>query len=188
MTKPARDLLLHPVRLRIVQTLLGRNLTPGGIQEQLSDVPPASLYRHINALEKGGLLEIVDRRPVRGGVERTYTVVDEAVSLQQEDLEGATSSDLSRHFATFVGTLLTDFAAYLETSNLDLAADRVGFRQIPLWLTDAEFDELAAEFAEALRSRMDTQPSPERRRRLITTIVMPDDRTPGLRQSADTNR
>lgn len=176
MTEPARDLLLHPVRLRIVQAVLGRQLTPGEIQAQLTDVPPASLYRHINALEKGGLLEIVNRRPVRGGVERTYAVAEEAVSLQQEDLEGATSDDLSRHFATFVGTLLTDFAAYLAASDLDLAADRVGFRQLPLWLTDEEFDELAAEVGRAMRARVDNQSTPERRRRLFTTIVMPDDR------------
>ena len=178
MTKPIRDLLLHPVRLRIVQAVAGQQLTPGEIQQQLSDVPQASLYRYISALEQGGLLEVVDRRPVRGGVERTYAVVEAAVSLQQEDLDGATSEDLFRHFATFVGTLLTDFASYLETSDLELAADRVGFHQIPLWLTDAEFDELAAEVGQALQSRMDVQPSPERRRRLFTTIVMPDDRTP----------
>jgi DNA-binding transcriptional ArsR family regulator len=178
MTELTRDLLLHPVRLRIVQTVLGRRLTPGEIQKQMSDIPQASLYRHINTLEEGGLLAVVDRRPVRGGVERTYAVVEEAVSLQQEDLEGATSKEVFRHFATFVGTLLTDFAAYLTTSDLNLAADRVGFRQIPLWLTDAEFDELAAEFVQALQSRLDRQPSPERRRRLFTTIVMPDDRNP----------
>jgi DNA-binding transcriptional ArsR family regulator len=177
MAKPTRDLLLHPERLRIVQTVTGRQMTPGEIQEQLSDVPQASLYRHINALEQGGLLEIVGQRPVRGGIERTYAVVDTAVSLRQEDLDGATPNDLFRHFATFVGTLLTDFASYLETSDLDLATDRVGFHQIPLWLTDAEFDELAAEIAQSLQSRLATQPSSERRRRLFTTIVMPDDRT-----------
>jgi DNA-binding transcriptional ArsR family regulator len=154
-------------------------MTPGEIQGQLSDVPQASLYRHINALEQGGLLAIVDRRPVRGGVERTYAVVEEAVSLQQEDLEGATPDELFRHFATFVGTLLTDFGAYLTTSQLDLSADRVGFRQAPLWLTDQEFDELAAEMGRAVRDRLDNRPAPERRRRLVTTIVMPDDRASG---------
>jgi DNA-binding transcriptional ArsR family regulator len=179
MTEPARDLLLHPVRLRIVQALLGRQLTPGEIQVQLTDVPQASLYRHIKHLEQGGLLEIVGRRPVRGGVERTYAVIEEAVSLGQEDLVGATSDEMFRHFATFVGTLLADYAAYLDTSELDLAADRVGFRQAPLWLTDDEFDELAAEMGRAMRTRVDNQPTPERRRRLFTTIVMPDDRTSG---------
>ncbi len=176
MTEPTRDLLLHPVRLRIVQSLLGRQLTPQEIRAQLYDVPQATLYRHINQLAQGGLLEIVDQRPVRGGVERTYAVVEEKVSLGQEDLEGATPDELFRHFATFVGTLLTDYAAYLATSDLDLAADRVGFRQVPIWLTAEELDEMTAEMGRAVRARLRNQPSPGRRRRLFTTIVMPDDR------------
>jgi hypothetical protein len=42
------DLLLHPVRLRIVQAFLGdRALTTGDLRAELPDVPPASLYRHV---------------------------------------------------------------------------------------------------------------------------------------------
>lgn len=177
MTRPARDLLLHPIRLRIVQTLTGRHLTPLELKAQLGDVPQATLYRHIKRLEQGGLIEIVERRHVRGGVERTYAVVEEAVSLGREELTGATGDDLFRYFTTFVGTLLTDFAAYLGTSELDLAADRVGFRQVPIWLTADEFDELAAEMNRIVQARVGNQASPGRRRRLITSIVMPDDRS-----------
>jgi hypothetical protein len=37
------DLLLHPVRLRIVQALLGdRALTTGALAEELADVSPAT--------------------------------------------------------------------------------------------------------------------------------------------------
>ena len=39
------DLLLHPVRLRIVQAFLGdRALTTSDLAAELADVPPASLY------------------------------------------------------------------------------------------------------------------------------------------------
>jgi DNA-binding transcriptional ArsR family regulator len=170
------DLLLHPVRLRIVQALVGLSLTPLELKERLGDVAQATLYRHINQLVEGGLIEVVEERRVRGGVERTYTVVTEAVTLDQSDLGEATADDHFRYFATFVGTLLADFSAYLETSDLDLAADRVGYRQVPLWLGDEEFDELATELSRAIAARMSNQPGPGRRRRLVTSIVMPDDR------------
>ena len=178
MTLP-RDLLLHPIRLRIVQALVGRPMKPLELLDQLGDVPQASLYRHIKQLDEGGVLRVVDERPVRGGVERTYAVVEDAVQLGAADLEGTTPDDHLRYFSTFLGALMADFAAYLEGTDGDMVADRVGYRQVPLWLTDEEFDELSAEMGEAVRRRLDNPPSASRRRRLLTTIVMPDDRGTG---------
>src|SRR5262249_24220554 len=57
------DLLLHPVRLRILQTFLGdRTLTTSDLQAELPDVPPASLYRHVARLVGAGVLVVVDER------------------------------------------------------------------------------------------------------------------------------
>lgn len=39
------DLLLHPVRLRVVQALLGQEMTPQQLVDALGDVPQATLYR-----------------------------------------------------------------------------------------------------------------------------------------------
>ena len=172
----SRDLLLHPIRLRIVQALIGNPMTPLGLKAQLGDVAQATLYRHLNQLADSGLLEVVGERRVRGGVERTYGVITSAVSLTSEELATATADDHFRYFATFVGTLLIDFATYLETSNLDLAADRVGYRQVPVWLTDEEFDAVLAKMREPLQECFDNEPGRGRRRRLISTIVTPDNR------------
>src|SRR5215467_1711411 len=64
------DLLLHPVRLRIVQAFLGdRALTTSALAGELADVPPASLYRHVAKLvragvHQGGVLEPEPGDPV----------------------------------------------------------------------------------------------------------------------------
>jgi hypothetical protein len=53
------ELLLHPVRLRVVQALLGdRVLTTGDLHAELPDVPTASLYRHVAVLAGAGVLEV----------------------------------------------------------------------------------------------------------------------------------
>lgn len=173
-----RDLLLHPIRLRIIQALLGSPMTPLRLKDALGDVPQATLYRHINQLHDGGLLEVVDEQPVRGGVERTYSVVAEAVSLRPAEYQDATAEDHLRYFTTFLGTLIDAFGAYLDERSSDLEADGVGYRQAPLWLTDDEFAEVATALREAIRPVLDNAPAPGRRRRLITTIVMPDVRAP----------
>ena len=170
------DLLLHPVRLRIVQALVGRPMPPLALKDHLGDVPQATLYRHLAELERGGLITPVAENRVRGGVERTYAVVEEAVQLGDADLEGTTPDDHFRYFATFVGTLLVDFGRYLDDGGADLAADRVGYRQVPLWLSDEELDDLTAELAALLTRHRGLEPAPGRRRRLLTTVVMPDPR------------
>ena len=172
-----RDLLLHPVRLRLVQALVGAPMTTLQLKDQLGDVPQATLYRHLNLLAEGGLLEVVEERPVRGGIERTYGVVTSSVALRDDALESATPEDHFRYFATFVGTLLHDFAAYLDTAEPALERDRVGYRQVPLWLTDDEFDALTAQMSRAVQEQVDNKPGPGRRRRLLSTIVIPDDRS-----------
>ena len=172
-----RDLLLHPIRLRIVQALVDAPMTPLELKERLGDVAQATLYRHINQLADGGLLEVTEERSIRGTVERTYRVVTTSVALGDSELESATADDHFRYFATFVGTLLTDFATYLDQGKPALGRDRVGYRQVAIWLTDEEFDTLAATVATAVQAHTDNAPTPGRRRRILSTIAMPDDHT-----------
>jgi hypothetical protein len=69
------DVLLHPVRLRLIQAFLGdRALTTADLRDELPDVPPASLYRHIARLVDAAVLSVVSERRVRGALERTYVL------------------------------------------------------------------------------------------------------------------
>ena len=66
------ELLAHPVRMRIVHALRGRELTTGQLCELLPDVSKAMVYRHVEALATGEVLEVAAERRVRGAVERTF--------------------------------------------------------------------------------------------------------------------
>src|SRR5690606_18487543 len=93
------ELLLHPVRMRIVQAFLGdRALTTAALGEELGDVPPGSLYRHIARLVDGGVLTVADERRVRGTVERTYRLELAAAGVDPGDLAAMTAEDHRRAF------------------------------------------------------------------------------------------
>ena len=64
-------------------------------------MPQATLYRHINQLTDGGLLEVVGERPIRGGIKHTYGVVAFTVVLGDSELESATAEEHFRYFTTF---------------------------------------------------------------------------------------
>src|ERR1035438_10436939 len=67
------ELLLHPVRLRIVHALSGGRLRSASeLCDHLPGVPRTSIYRQLGLLVDGGMLEIGGERRVRGAVERFY--------------------------------------------------------------------------------------------------------------------
>lgn len=167
------DLLLHPVRLRIVQAFLGRGeLTTSEVREHLADVPAATLYRQVTALLEGGILEVVDERKVRGAVERTLVLRTASANLGPEEAAAMTGEEHRRAFVTFVAGLIGDFDRYLARGNEDFARDRVGYRQYAAHLSDEEMDELIADLREVILPRLELEPAPGRTRRLISHVLM----------------
>jgi len=175
------DVLLHPVRLRIVQAFLGdRVLTTADLRNGMPDVPVASLYRHVALLADAGILSVADERKVRGASERSYRLVLDGASLSPEDAAAMTAEEHRYAFATFVASLLADFDRYLDRTTPagtlpDLARDRVGYRQAAVWVTDAEFDAMVGDLRAVLLARMENRPDGVRRRRLVSTVHLPAD-------------
>ncbi|MGY1773064.1 helix-turn-helix domain-containing protein [Blastococcus sp. SYSU D00813] len=172
---PSTDLLLHPVRLRVVQAFLGeRTLTTTDLRGELPDVPAASLYRHVGVLADAGVLEVVGERRVRGAVERSYRLVLSAASVTADDAAGMTPEEHRQAFRTFVASLLADFDRYLAgAGEPDLGRDGVGYRQIGLWLDDGEFAEMVGELRAVLAARTAAGPREGRRRRIVSTVFLP---------------
>lgn len=173
MPGPA-DLILHPIRLRVIQALAGgRRLSPGELAAELDDVPTASLYRHIKTLADAGVLAVVEERPARGTPQRVYALVEGAGNLSPEALAQATPEDHLRYFAVFLSGLLDSFGRYVKSGDVDFVADGVGYRQVPLELTDQEFAELAGRLNAAVAPVLGNAPGPGRKRRMLTTVVLP---------------
>lgn len=168
------DLLLHPVRLRILRTFLdGRPATTAQLRERLPDIPPATMYRHVATLAAAGVLDVLGEKRIRGTVERTYRVCWDRAEIDPADRATMTTEDHRRTFTAFVGGLLADFDQYLSHEPADPTADGVTYQQAALWLTDTEMAELTAEIHAAVTARMDRDPGPNTTRRMISLVAMP---------------
>jgi len=173
------DLLLHPVRLRIVQAFLGdRALTTSDLRSQLADVPPASLYRHVARLVDAGVLTVVNERRVRGAVERTYVLRVAAASINVDELERMSRDDHRQAFIAFVAGLLGDVDRYLEREDFDPVRDGAGYRLAGLWLDDTEFGDFVRDLARVVQPRLANPPGPGRRRRILGTVLLPGEDAP----------
>ncbi|HMI34138.1 MAG TPA: hypothetical protein VK499_08465 [Propionibacteriaceae bacterium] len=69
--------------------------------------------------------------------------------------------------------LVAEFNTYLHQGNADPTEDKVGYGQIPLWLSQDERDELISQIRTFLVSKMDNQPGPGRRLHLLSPILFP---------------
>jgi hypothetical protein len=171
---PTADLLLHPVRLRIVQAFLGdRALTTGALIAELADIPSASLYRHVARLVDAGVLAVAAERRVRGALERTYVLRLTAARIGPDQLAAMSADDHRQAFMAFVAGLLGDFDRYLAGGDIDLLRDGVSYRIAGLWLNDAEFSDLLLELGRVLQPRLAIPPGSGRKRRILRSILLP---------------
>jgi len=173
------DLLLHPVRLRIVQAFLGdRALTTSDLRSELPDIPPASLYRHVARLVDAGVLTVVSERRVRGAVERTYVLRVAAASINLDEVETMSREDHRQAFMAFVAGLLSDVDRYLDREDFDPVRDGAGYRLAGLWLDDAEFAEFIRDLVRVIQPRLANAAKPGRRRRILGTVMLPGEDAP----------
>jgi Helix-turn-helix domain len=168
------DLLLHPVRLRIVKAFLGdRALTTSQLAAELDDVPSGSLYRHVALLAKAGVLQVVAERRVRGAVERTYTLRQFAARVSPEEARQMSAADHAQAFMVYVAGMLADADRYLAADRPDPARDGADYQVGALWLTDAEFAELLRDLSIVFRPRLANAPGAGRKRRMVYTVFLP---------------
>jgi hypothetical protein len=107
----------------------------------------------------------VAERQLRGTVERTYRLVQEATTVDVDELRSMTPDAHRRGFLTFVAGLLAGFDRYLDAcgdadGRVDFVADRTGYRTAVMHLSDAEVDGLLAELGEVFARYRDTPPAP----------------------------
>ncbi|MFI7450146.1 helix-turn-helix domain-containing protein [Nonomuraea sp. NPDC049714] len=168
------ELLGHPVRLRIVHVMRGgRTLTTSQLCARIRDVSKATLYRHIDLLATGGVLEVADERRVRGAVERRYRLRQDRATLDAETIGSLSRDDHRRGFAIAMAALLAEFNAYLDREHADPAADLVGYRQHAVWLSQDELHTLIIELRAAIAPLLANEPAPDRARYLLSPILFP---------------
>ncbi|MEV0399212.1 helix-turn-helix domain-containing protein [Actinoallomurus sp. NPDC050550] len=180
------DLLLHPVRMRIVYALSGgRVRSTADLCASLPDVPKTTVYRHVGLLADGGVLEVADEQRVRGAVERHYRLRRDRTMIEAEAGASMSLEDHRHGFTAAMAALHAEFDAYLNRPGADPYGDLVGYRQGVLWLSRDESIEILDELRAVIAARAGNQPAPGRSPRLMSLIQFPIDESPHDRPPAD---
>ncbi|MGW5309496.1 helix-turn-helix domain-containing protein [Nocardia thailandica] len=168
------ELLLHPVRLRIIHALSGGRLrTAADLCHRMPEVPRTSIYRQLGLLVDGGMLEIGDERPVRGVTERYYRLRPDRPRIAAAAGREMTIRDHREGFAAAMAVLIAEFGAYLDRADADPGADAVGYRQATVWLDPDELGTLLEGFRQLIEPLLSNGPDGGRTPYLIGSILFP---------------
>ncbi|MEV6040630.1 helix-turn-helix domain-containing protein [Nonomuraea sp. NPDC052116] len=175
----AVELLLHPVRLRIVHALsAGQVLTTAQLCARMPGVSKVTVYRQVALLAEGGFLEVEGEQRVRGAVERSYRLRQDRPSIDVGAAAAMSLDDHRRGFAAAMAALIAEFNAYLDRDGADPVADSVSYRQGTLWLSPDELAEMLTDLLAVLRDRIANAPAPDRAPYLLSAILFPAEQPP----------
>lgn len=176
MTDTLFDLMLHPIRLRIITALSNGRVTAQELAEALPDIPQTTLYRHINVLLEGGLLEVVDEIPQRGTVERVLGF-KKLPSLSPEDMAGLGKEQYQEAFTLIMYTLLNEAMTALdqfpEGEEIDILGAGFQFSECRLNLSDEEYEEMNRKILEIMMEAGKKKPADDRKRRIFSYMFIP---------------
>lgn len=173
------DLLLHPVRLRILHALFsGPELTTTQLCARMPDVSKVTVYRQVALLVEGDFVEVAGEQRVRGAVERRYRLRQDHPVIDADAAGGMTREDHRRGFAAAMAVLIAEFNAYLNRDDADPVADGVSYRQGMLWLSPDELAEMTGKVLGILRDSVANKPTPGRAPYLLSPILFPTAPTP----------
>ncbi len=191
MSESLIDLIIHPVRLRILQLLGLSPLTTHQLADALPDVAASSIYRHVRLLHRHDLIRVVETRRVRGLEERVYALARQP-HISAADLAGLKAEDHVRSFMLYTAALIRDFANYVQAAAEDFRPldDRAGYSEALLYASTEEIDAVGQAINAALAPLLANGPGAGRRLRKLSVIshpvIAPKAASPGAKRSPDT--
>ncbi len=171
------DLILHPVRFRILESLVGESLTTQAIAERLPEVPKSTIYRHVRLLLENDMIAVDETHPVRGAVEKSYRL-NQPIRLSAGEMAELTPEEHVHYFRTYVMALVQGFSNFVhsaaEGERVDMVTLRAGYTETPLFATTAELDEAFAALNQALFRLAQNPPGEGRRKHKFVFITHPE--------------
>ena len=164
----------NPILCRLLFEIDSRGqATTKELAQAYSDIPQTSLYRYLSRMLHDGILEVIEERRIRGMVEKVYAL-KVSLEIDEKDLLHADAAEkYYKLFSQFSVGLLREFQEYTEKENIDIANDGSGFWLTPLYLSDQELDELAADMQTLLNERSTYLPDDGRKLRNVAVVITP---------------
>lgn len=134
---------IDPIDSRIIMEITEKETaTAKQLAKTLTDIPQATLYRHLGKMVENSVLRVAEERPVRAVVEKVYAMgipPAQDISRLLEENRGDVYLNL---FAQFSAALMREFADYAARDDINILKDGSGFSTGPIAVNLEELEEL----------------------------------------------
>lgn len=172
------DCITNPVKCRLLLEIHSRGrATAKHLADTYSDIPQATLYRHLKKMLSDGILQVVEETQVRGTVEKTYSLAYD-INRKMETMVEENSGELyMQYFMQYILGFAKKFQEYCQSPDINIKKDMTGFSLSPLYLSDDELTALVESISQLISAAKNKEPGPKRKLRTIGVIISPAENT-----------
>lgn len=167
------DLLLHPVRWRIVQHAMGREVTTTDLKRELPEVAPTTLYRHVAALIDAGYLTVIREQRVRGATERTVTFHQTTPGVGEHEARAMTVEQHRTSLLAMLVQVAGSFDRLVERGGLYARIDQLNYRQVALHVDERDAAAISDGLLKVLAPYFEDAPG--KSRIMLSMISIPEE-------------
>ncbi|WP_223772458.1 winged helix-turn-helix domain-containing protein [Streptomyces sp. 135] len=173
--------LADPLRIRLLEALWEMPQSARELADR-ADLPPDRLYYHLGQLERAGLIEIAEYRPLaRGKVERVY-----APAVTEPPSDAASPEEMVEFLGSMLDATRADISAAYRSKQAG-GRREVDLHRGALRLTDKALAELRGHI-EQLTTRFGDHDAPGVWTRVAIAVVDLQDRPPSDTAASESER
>ena len=177
MADKLMDCITNPVKCKLLLEIHSQGkATAKHLSDTYSDIPPATLYRHLKKMLSDGILKVVEETQIRGTVEKTYALAFNINSEMETMLEENSGELYMQYFMQYMIGFAKQFQQYCQSPNINIKKDMTGFSLSPLYLSDKELTSLVTDISHIISNVKDNKPNHERKLRTIGIIISPEEK------------
>lgn len=176
MADKLMDCITNPIRCKLLLEIHSQGkATAKQLSDTYSDIPPATLYRHLKKMLSDGILKVVEETQIRGTVEKTYALALNVSNEMETILEKNSGELYMQYFMQYMIGFAKQFQKYCQSPNINIKEDMTGFSLSPLYLSDEELTSLVTDISRIISAVKDNKPNHERKLRTIGIIISPEE-------------
>lgn len=174
MDKKLMECLTNPIKCKLLLEIYSSgHSTAKQLADIYNDIPQATLYRYLKRMTDDGILKIVEETPIRGAVEKTYSLAIDINSQAGEMLDKNSGQAYMQMFMQYILGFMKQFQDYCIQDDIDIIKDMSGFSIAPVYASDTELKDAMISISEILKTLSNNKPSEERKLRSIGFIITP---------------
>lgn len=177
MTDRLMECITNPVKCKLLLEIHSQGkATAKQLADIYTDIPQATLYRHLKKMLSDGILQVVEETQVRGTVEKTYSLAHNLISDIETIVEKNSGELYMQYFMQYIIGFARQFQQYCQSPDINIQKDMTGFSLSPLYLSDEELTALVTGISQIIDAVKNNEPKPDRKLRTIGIIISPEEK------------